>query len=57
MHEFKIGDVVKLKSADLPMTITNLADDNYKENVECVWFDVENKLQIGYFKKETLEVV
>jgi uncharacterized protein YodC (DUF2158 family) len=36
MADFKVGDVVKLKSGGAPMTVTNPRTDTGK--VECYWF-------------------
>jgi len=48
--EFKVGDVVKLKSGGLKMTIESI-DGNV---VNCQWFDKDNALKYGYFNMDTL---
>ena len=40
MLEFKVGDVVKLKSGGPKMTITNISPKN---EVSCSWFDGNEK--------------
>ncbi|MHB1702827.1 MAG: DUF2158 domain-containing protein [bacterium] len=47
----KVGDVVKLKSGGLAMTI--IADVNEKY-FESQWFDKDGKLQKAVFLKEAL---
>lgn len=50
MSEFKVGDVVKLKSSGPKMTVTNISSDN---EVSCIWFDV-NERKNGCFPLDTL---
>ena len=60
--EIKVGDTVELKSGGPVMTVNKLIllDDTITsydsvEQVECVWFDHENKLPIHHeFVKATL---
>ncbi|GAB3725896.1 YodC family protein [Spirosoma lituiforme] len=51
--QFKIGDLVQLKSGSPIMTINKLADPNQTNCVECVWFDSTNN---GPFYANFLEV-
>ena len=58
---FKLGDVVKLKSGGLDMTIDKfvynpVAKINYTDKVECVWFD-KNTLKRETFQTTTIELV
>lgn len=57
MLEFKIGDVVKLKSSDLKMTVAAINVGINKDEINCTWFDADCKFREGWFKKETLEAV
>jgi uncharacterized protein YodC (DUF2158 family) len=52
MNEFKIGDVVLLKSGSPKMTINDMLEDG---KVECTWFDNKSILQHQVFKKELLK--
>jgi len=52
MNEFKIGDVVQLKSGGPLMTIENFDEDN---KACCVWF-IDNKQQYGLFEIKTIKV-
>ncbi len=53
MPEFKEADVVQLKSGGPRMTIYEVRDDE----VICQWFNKENELQVGGFKKTEVEKV
>ena len=44
--EFKVGDLVKLKSGSPLMTVTVVKSDN---TVFCQWVDVKGKPQYGDF--------
>ena len=58
MTEFKIGDVVKLKSSNyLGMTVSAINQGFAKNEVQCVWFDEDEHIQSWTFRKETLEKV
>jgi len=66
MTEFKIGDVVLLKSGSPKMTIQKVGimtremgemDYSLKENIiECSWFDSQNILQKSNFEKDSLKL-
>lgn len=47
---YKIGDVVRLKSERHPMTVSELRS----QFVECLWQDREGRLQRSMFHVETL---
>lgn len=49
-EQFKIADIVKLKSGGPPMTIESVNGDG---KVYCVWF-VEGEIQSALFTLETL---
>lgn len=51
MSEFKVGDVVRLKSGGPQMTIHDFLEDG---KVECAWFDEKKILQYQKFKPELL---
>lgn len=46
VEDFKVGDVVRLKSGGPNMTIEMDAESNYesKGQIRCVWFDGKKKL-------------
>jgi uncharacterized protein YodC (DUF2158 family) len=54
-EEFKIGDVVQLKSGGPKMTVTSVGVEHYSEKpvVSCVWF-VETKESRGNFPPDAL---
>ena len=57
-HEFKVGDVVTLKSGGPPMTVNevlNMSEDT-KGCIKCRWFDVKKQLKKGEFSPDSLEV-
>jgi uncharacterized protein YodC (DUF2158 family) len=49
--EFKIGDVLALRSGGLVMTAEDIDEDGM---IGCVWFD-KGKLERNWFKAATLE--
>ena len=49
MHDFKDGDVVRLKSGGPKMTVSEVSGSD----CNCQWFD-EKKLLFGYFNSEAL---
>jgi uncharacterized protein YodC (DUF2158 family) len=54
-EDFKIGDVVQLKSGGPKMTVTSVGTDHYSQEpvVSCVWF-AENKESRGKFPPDAL---
>lgn len=56
--EFKIGDLVKLKSGGPDMTVRHIsvADDGSVNYLSCQWF-AGKKLDDGRFPKESLDLV
>ncbi|MNL61034.1 hypothetical protein D3C87_1849050 [compost metagenome] len=55
MADFKTGDVVRLKSDDVPMTVESFDQD--MDLVHCVWHDGEKKLHERAFLPSTLILV
>ena len=39
MSDFKVGDVVQLKSGGPPMTIQRMYPDSTPPDAKCKWFD------------------
>lgn len=56
MNEFKVGDVVELKTGGPSMTVQSLGGTGTVQGKKlmCSWFDETKKLQEGYFAPETL---
>nr|WP_298167085.1 DUF2158 domain-containing protein [uncultured Pseudomonas sp.] len=52
--EFKVGDIVKLKSGGPEMTVKNWSD--YHKHYVCQWF-AGKKLEQGEFKADSLKLV
>jgi len=44
------GDTVRLKSAGPLMTVVQVSEDNAR----CIWFDMNNHVQVGHFQIEFL---
>ncbi|RQV96945.1 DUF2158 domain-containing protein [bacterium] len=55
MSEFKVGDIVRLKSGGPDMTIES-TNSLYSGDYDCQWF-AGKKLETGSFKEETLIAV
>ena len=60
--EFKIGDVVRLKSGGPEMTVSQypfktVDGGEHEGQVECTWFDSENRLKHKVFKVEELQKI
>lgn len=53
-EEFKVGDVVKLKSGGPKMTATTVGDKYGTPTVWCTWFEGTKK-QDGDFPPDALE--
>jgi uncharacterized protein YodC (DUF2158 family) len=55
---FKLGDVVQLKSGGPKMTVQHIvADDDFgvsRNDLNCQWFDDKDILKSAIFKPETL---
>ena len=52
MSQFKVGDVVKLKSGGPKMTVSSIDEDGY---IGCTWF-IENKREGDSFMEATLDL-
>lgn len=48
--DLKIGDVVRLRGADVCMTVDSIE----RRDVECAWFDTNGACHRAWFKYETL---
>ena len=56
--DFKVGDVVKLRTGGPDMTVQVIVPDlPLGAMVSCAWFDDRNQLQQGMFAPATLEPV
>lgn len=58
--EFKIGDVVMLKSGGPRMTIQNMGDYEYmgishQKGLLCVWFEATSKVE-GAFHPDSVDL-
>ncbi len=58
--EFKIGDVVRLKSGGLEMTVAQhpfktMDGVEHPEKVKCKWFNADHQLKQGVFHIDELE--
>jgi uncharacterized protein YodC (DUF2158 family) len=51
-QQFKVGDVVMLKSGGPTMTVGSIAPGGV---IECLWFDKNNEQQHAAFSPATLE--
>ena len=52
MDEFKVGDVVKLNSGGIMMTVVDV--DTASNIISCVWFTKDNHITSAKFKMEVL---
>ena len=50
---FQVGDIVRLRSGGIPMTVEEIVDTH---QVKCVWFDEKSRLQRMAFVIATLEI-
>lgn len=53
-NQFKVGDVIALKSGGPDMTVTEVGLDGGVPTVWCKWF-VANKQERGYFPNDAVE--
>lgn len=56
-NTLKVGDVVKLKSGGLEMTIDSFPTLQHGKVAKCVWFDINAKNQSAVFSVDSLEAV
>jgi phage shock protein C len=52
--DFKVGDIVQLKSGGAKMTVIGVSTDNGKSQLECAWSDGETQHN-GSFPREALK--
>ena len=57
MHNFKNGDVVRLKSGGPKMTIYSVDGVGIETGIFCKWFVNENESKEGLYQPEMLEIV
>jgi uncharacterized protein YodC (DUF2158 family) len=55
--DFAVGDIVRLNSATLRMTVDKIDEANEAGAVECVWFDDSDTLQTAAFHPSQLVIV
>jgi len=48
-EEFKVGDVVALRSSPIKMTVVNVHLSGAPDDCDCVWFDEQKTLHSGRF--------
>ena len=53
-EKLKVGDIVKLKSGGLKMTVNSLLSD---QSVACVWMTSEGEIQTITLRIEAVELV
>jgi uncharacterized protein YodC (DUF2158 family) len=51
-HQFKVGDIVRLKSGGPPMTVSSIGSV-MSEDIGCQWFS-GRKMESGYFPAASL---
>lgn len=59
MSDFKVGDVVELKSGGATMTVQHVADDRaegFGITVTCGWHDKTHKLHVAGFPADMLQL-
>lgn len=56
-NEYKIGDIVRLKSGGPKMTVIGIGDGftGSPDYVHTRWFGENSKLESGSFKKDTVQ--
>jgi uncharacterized protein YodC (DUF2158 family) len=55
--DFGVGDIVRLNSATLRMTVDKIAPANESGAIECVWFDDSDTLRTAAFHPSQLVIV
>ena len=53
-EEFKVGDVVALRSSHIRMTVVDVDVRAASDECVCVWFDVEQNIHHGRFPMAAL---
>lgn len=54
---FEVGDVVKLNSGSVSMTVTKISEGEGGKQAECVWFNFDDyKIMRCTFPEEALEL-
>jgi uncharacterized protein YodC (DUF2158 family) len=57
ISDISVGDVVRLNSSTLRMTVDKIAPENEAGAIECVWFDDSDTLQAAAFHPSQLVIV
>jgi uncharacterized protein YodC (DUF2158 family) len=57
IEDLDVGDIVRLNSATLRMTVDKIAPANESGAIECVWFDDSDTLQTAAFHPSQLVIV
>lgn len=55
--EFKVGDLVRIKSGGPPMTVTSVSKLSGSVSINCVWFDSQDRKREHYFDAVVLVLV
>lgn len=56
-EDFSVGDIVRLNSSTLRMTVDKIDPENAAGAIECVWFDDADSLQAAPFHPAQLVIV
>lgn len=54
MTNFKVGDMVRLRSIGPSMTVIDLYTSSLRNSVECGWFTKDGTYRTGWFIAESL---
>jgi uncharacterized protein YodC (DUF2158 family) len=55
--DFGVGDIVRLNSSTLRMTVDKIDPENASGAIECIWFDDADSLQSAAFHARQLVIV
>ena len=56
-EDFSVGDIVKLNSYAIKMTVDKIDADNPEGAIACIWFDDARQLQGATFHAAQLIIV
>jgi uncharacterized protein YodC (DUF2158 family) len=57
ISDLSVGDIVRLNSATLRMTVDKIDQENESGAIECVWFDGSDTLQTAAFHPSQIVIV
>jgi uncharacterized protein YodC (DUF2158 family) len=57
LEDLDVGDIVRLNSATLRMTVDKIDEANESGAIECIWFDDSDTLQSALFHPAQLVIV